>query len=79
MKQLEAALAKLMLSQWAGVGRTVGLAAGIVAISVLTNALGLDHAQGIWSTAELSVARFALAAASVRNVVLFAGGYTISA
>ena len=29
---------------------------------------------GLWSTAQLSVARYGLAAASVGNVALFAGG-----
>jgi hypothetical protein len=32
-------------------------------------------ATGAWSTAQLSVVRWALAAASVGNVALFAGGY----
>ena len=31
---------------------------------------------GTWSTAQLSVARLVLAAASVGNVAIFAGGYT---
>ena len=34
---------------------------------------------GAWSTAQLSVARYRLVAASVGNVALFAGGYDISA
>jgi hypothetical protein len=34
---------------------------------------------GTWSTAQLSVARSNLAAASAGNVVLFAGGFTGSA
>ncbi len=34
---------------------------------------------GAWSTAQLSVARGGLAAASVGNVALFAGGYNNSA
>ena len=37
-------------------------------------ALGVARAQGVWSTAQLSVARYNLAAASVGNVALFAGG-----
>ncbi len=32
------------------------------------------HAHGFWSTAQLSVARSGLAATSVGNVALFAGG-----
>ena len=36
-------------------------------------------ATGAWSTAQLSLARHYLAAASVGNVALFAGGYTGSA
>jgi len=35
-----------------------------------------NGATGAWSTAQLSVARYWLAAASVGNVALFAGGYT---
>ncbi len=35
-----------------------------------------NSATGAWSTAQLSVAREGLAAASVGNVALFAGGYT---
>ena len=34
---------------------------------------------GAWSTAQLTVARYYLAAASVGNLALFAGGYTNSA
>ena len=34
-----------------------------------------NGATGAWSTAQLSVARSSLAAASVGNVALFAGGY----
>jgi hypothetical protein len=34
-----------------------------------------NSATGAWSMAQLSVARYALAAASVGNVALFAGGY----
>ncbi len=38
-----------------------------------------NGATGVWSTAQLSVARYGLAAASVGNVALFAGGYKGSA
>ena len=38
-----------------------------------------NGATGAWSTAQLSVARYWLAAASVGNVALFAGGLTGSA
>ena len=38
-----------------------------------------NGATGAWSTAQLSVARYWLAAASVGNVALFAGGWTPSA
>ncbi len=38
-----------------------------------------NSATGAWSTAQLSVGRYALAAASVGNVALFAGGSTSSA
>ena len=40
-----------------------------------TNAVDLyNSATGAWSTARLSVARFELAASSVGNVAIFAGG-----
>jgi hypothetical protein len=38
-----------------------------------------NGATGAWSTATLSVARYYIAAASVGNVALFAGGYAASA
>ncbi len=38
-----------------------------------------NGATGAWSTAQLSVARSNLAAASVGNVAFFAGGLDISA
>ena len=38
-----------------------------------------NGATGAWSTAQLSVARYWLAAASVGNVALFAGGFNNSA
>ena len=38
-----------------------------------------NGATGAWSTAQLSVARNQLAAASVGNVALFAGGWIASA
>jgi hypothetical protein len=44
---------------------------------VASNAVDLyNSATGTWSTAQLSVARSGLAAASVGNVALFAGGWT---
>ena len=44
---------------------------------VESNAVDLyNSATGAWSTAQLSVARYSLAAASVGNVAIFAGGYT---
>ena len=42
-----------------------------------SNAVDLyNSATGAWSTAQLSVARDNLAAASVGNLAIFAGGYT---
>ena len=38
-----------------------------------------NSATGAWSTAQLSVARYGLAAASVGNVALFAGGFVYGA
>ncbi len=47
----------------------------VVAESGLTNAVDLYNcASDTWSTAQLSVARFSLAATSVGNVAIFAGG-----
>ena len=44
-----------------------------------SNAVDLyNSATGTWSTAQLSVGRYILAAASVGNVALFAGGYSFS-
>ena len=37
-----------------------------------------NSASGTWSTAQLSVARFGLAATSVGNVAIFAGGIDAS-
>ena len=42
----------------------------------VSNAVDLyNSASGTWSTAQLSVARHYLAATSVGNVAIFAGGY----
>ena len=46
-----------------------------VAVMIMSGVFGVARAQGSWSTAQLSVARASLAAASVGNVALFAGGY----
>ena len=48
---------------------------GAIAIVVMSIALGVTRAQGTWSTAQLSVSRYLLAAASVDDVAIFAGGY----
>ena len=41
-----------------------------------SNAVDLyNYTSGTWSTAQLSVARLLLAATSVGNVAIFAGGY----
>ena len=43
----------------------------------VSNAVDLyNSASGTWSTAQLSVARYSLAATSVGNVAFFAGAYT---
>ena len=53
------------------------LPVAVAVVMMMTSAaLGVARAQGVWSTAQLSVARYSLAAASVGNVALFAGGYT---
>ncbi len=46
---------------------------------MMSAAFDVARAQGTWSTAQLSVARYALAATSVGNVALFAGGNSTSA
>ena len=45
-----------------------------VAVIMMSAVCGVARAQGVWSTAELSVARYGLAATSVGNVAIFAGG-----
>jgi hypothetical protein len=46
-------------------------------VSLVSSAVDVyNGATGAWSTAQLSVARYSLAAASVGNVALFAGGTT---
>ncbi len=48
-----------------------------VASGDVPNAVDLyNSASGTWSTAQLSVARYDLAATSVGNVAIFAGGTT---
>ena len=47
-----------------------------LAIVMLGSACCVSTAQGAWSTAQLSVARLYLAATSVGNVAIFAGGWT---
>jgi hypothetical protein len=55
------------------------LSVAVAVMMVITSAaIGVARAQGTWSTAQLSVARGSLAAASVGSVVLFAGGATAS-
>ena len=50
---------------------------GVTADYVGSNAVDLyNGASGTWSTAQLSVARYLLAATSVGNVAIFAGGHT---
>ncbi len=44
--------------------------------TIMSATFNVAHAQGSWSTSHLSVARFGLAAASVGNVAVFAGGTT---
>jgi hypothetical protein len=50
---------------------------GVTAGAVGSTAADLyNYASGTWSTAQLSVARYNLAATSVGNVAIFAGGDT---
>ncbi len=49
-----------------------------LAIVILGSACCVSTAQGTWSTAQLSVARCCLAATSVGNVAIFAGGALFS-
>ncbi len=46
-----------------------------LAIVLLGSSFRVSTAQGTWSTAQLSVARDRLAATSVGNLAIFAGGY----
>ena len=50
------------------------VAAALMLMVATSAAFGVARAQGTWATAQLSVARYYLAAASVGNVALFAGG-----
>jgi hypothetical protein len=50
------------------------MAVALMLMMVMSAAFGVAEAQGTWSTAQLSVRRGLLAAASVGNVALFAGG-----
>jgi hypothetical protein len=43
---------------------------------MLSSVCRVSTTQGTWSTARLSVARYSLAATSVGNVAVFAGGQT---
>jgi hypothetical protein len=53
------------------------LSVAIAAMMMIASAaFGVARAQGTWSTAQLSVAREWLVAASVGNVAIFAGGGT---
>ena len=48
---------------------------GVTAGNGISNAVDLyNGASGTWSTAQLGVARSSLAATSVGNVAIFAGG-----
>ncbi len=46
----------------------------VVLMVMVSAAIGAAEAQSTWSTAELSVARSHLAAVSVGNLAIFAGG-----
>ena len=49
---------------------------GVIAVGYSDAVDLFNSASGTWSTARLSVARSGLAATSVGNVAIFAGGYT---
>jgi hypothetical protein len=51
----------------------------MILVVAMSSAFNAVHAQGSWSTAQVSVAHYAGSAASVRNVALFAGGMNGSA
>jgi hypothetical protein len=50
-----------------------------IALTMASAAFSVAHAQGTWSTAQLSVARQGLVATSVGNFAVFAGGFNESA
>ena len=58
--------------------RLLPVAAALMMMMMTSAAFGVALAQVTWSTAQLSVARSGLAAASVGNVAVFAGGTTFS-
>jgi hypothetical protein len=57
-------------------GGVCWLLAVTVAVAMMNAAFGVALAQGTWSTAQLSVKRYLLAATSVGNEAIFAGGST---
>jgi hypothetical protein len=57
----------------------LGLLPVMILVVAMSSAFSAVHAQGSWSTAQVSVAHSNGAAASVRNVALFAGGTNGSA
>ena len=59
-----------------GSGGVRWLLAVVVALAMMNAAFGVARAQGTWSTAQLSVKRYLLAATSVGNEAIFAGGST---
>jgi len=59
--------------------RLLPVAAALMMMMMMASAaFGVARAQGTWSTAQLSVGRWYLAAASAGNVALFAGGVDTS-
>ena len=48
-----------------------------VAVIMMSAVCGVARAQGVWSRAQLSEGRSWLAAASVGNVAIFAGGTSL--
>ena len=67
-------LQRLAVAALVDAGRSHCVLVSVVLVAIMSAAIGAAEAQGTWSTAQLSVARNHLAATSVGNLAIFAGG-----
>ena len=71
-------LQRLAVAALVDAGRSHCVLVSVVLVAIMSAAIGAAEAQGTWSTAQLSVARNHLAATSVGNLAIFAGGLVYS-